>query len=358
VAANVTDVAPAGTVTLAGTVSAVVLLLDRVTTNPPAGAGALIDTVPVTAVPTRPDNGLTDSVEIAAGVTVTDAVFELPDRVAVIVTVVEMLTGFEVTGAVTDVAPAGTVMVAGTLAAALLLERATATPLVPAAALMVTVAVPFCAPPRRLVGLMASDATEKGLTVSVADAESPFAAAEMVTEVAAPTWAVVMVNVAVVEPAGTETVAGTTAAGLSLVTVVVKPPAGATPVSEIVPTAESNPPIAVERLRVNVSIRVGVTTSEAVFVTLRAVAAIVTAFSGPLYAVVVRVNDVLRVFASTVTEMGTVTTGSPLVSCTTNPPLAARPFRVTVPVTGDPPPTDVRESVRLVSAGGLMTNVA
>jgi hypothetical protein len=159
VGAKVTDVAPAGTVTVAGTVSAVVLLLASVTMNPPAGAGALIVTVPVTAVPIRPDVGFTDTAETAGGVMVTVAVFELPDRVAVTVTVVETLTGFDVTGAVIDVAPDGMVTLAGTLAAALLLERVTATPPVPAATLIVIVAVPFCAPPRSDVGLMASVVT-------------------------------------------------------------------------------------------------------------------------------------------------------------------------------------------------------
>jgi hypothetical protein len=160
VAAKVTDVAPAGTVTLVGTVSAVVLLLETETTIPPAGAGALIVTVPVTIAPTRPDVGLTDTAETAGGVTVTAAVFALPDTVAVIVAVVVMPTGFDITVAVTDVAPAGTVTVAGTLAAALLLDRVTATPPVPAAALMVMVAVPFWAPPRSVVGLIASEDTE------------------------------------------------------------------------------------------------------------------------------------------------------------------------------------------------------
>src|SRR5579864_3663065 len=48
---NVVDVLPAGTVTLAATVAAAVLLLARVTTAPPVGAWAFRVTVPVELVP-------------------------------------------------------------------------------------------------------------------------------------------------------------------------------------------------------------------------------------------------------------------------------------------------------------------
>jgi hypothetical protein len=47
VTVNVALVAPAGTVTLSGTRAAIVLLLDRLTTTPPAGAGPVNVTLPV-----------------------------------------------------------------------------------------------------------------------------------------------------------------------------------------------------------------------------------------------------------------------------------------------------------------------
>ena len=56
---NVVVVALAATVTLAGTCAAPVLLLDRVTTAPPAGAGAVNVIVPVELLPPITDAGFT-----------------------------------------------------------------------------------------------------------------------------------------------------------------------------------------------------------------------------------------------------------------------------------------------------------
>ena len=55
---NVAVVAPAATVTLAGTCAAAVLLLDRVTTAPPAGAGPFSVTVPMQEFPPTIEVGL------------------------------------------------------------------------------------------------------------------------------------------------------------------------------------------------------------------------------------------------------------------------------------------------------------
>ena len=67
--ANVVLVAPAGTVTLPGTVAAAVLSLDSVTGAPPAGAGPFSVTVPVELLPPVTVVGFTPSEETTGGVT-------------------------------------------------------------------------------------------------------------------------------------------------------------------------------------------------------------------------------------------------------------------------------------------------
>jgi hypothetical protein len=73
-------VAPAATVTDAGTVAAAVLLLANVTTAPSLGAGALSITVPVAELPPVTLAGLTATDETAgrSGVTVSDVVCVAP----------------------------------------------------------------------------------------------------------------------------------------------------------------------------------------------------------------------------------------------------------------------------------------
>ena len=65
-------VAPAATVTLAGTVATPVLLLDRLTTAPPLGAAALSVTVPVDELPPVTLDGLSVS-DVKGGLSATSA---------------------------------------------------------------------------------------------------------------------------------------------------------------------------------------------------------------------------------------------------------------------------------------------
>jgi hypothetical protein len=74
VTVKVADVLPAGTVTLPGTVAAVVLLLASVTEAPPVGAATFSRTVPVELLPPTTLVGLSDTVDtLAVGFTVSTA---------------------------------------------------------------------------------------------------------------------------------------------------------------------------------------------------------------------------------------------------------------------------------------------
>jgi hypothetical protein len=75
VTVKVALVALAGTVTLAGTVATVDLLLERVTTEPPAGAGPESVTVPVDGAGPLTGRGFSDKALIVGAVTVKEAVF-------------------------------------------------------------------------------------------------------------------------------------------------------------------------------------------------------------------------------------------------------------------------------------------
>ena len=137
-------VAPAATVTLAGTPATIVLLLDNVTMAPPVGAAVVKVTVPVLGAPPTTFVGLTvteDRVGAAgAGLTVSTAVRETAPKAPVIVSAVEAVTIFVVMVKFALVAPATTVTLAGTVATAVLaLLRLTMAPPVGAPAVSVTV---------------------------------------------------------------------------------------------------------------------------------------------------------------------------------------------------------------------------
>ena len=81
VTVNVADVDPAGTVTLAGTLAAVVLELESVTTTPPVPAAEVRLTVPVPVWPLTIVLGLTETLLSAAagGLMVTPNVLFTPE---------------------------------------------------------------------------------------------------------------------------------------------------------------------------------------------------------------------------------------------------------------------------------------
>jgi hypothetical protein len=173
VTVNVALVEFAGTVTEAGTCAAA-LLLESVTTAPPTGAMALSVTVPVEfALPPTTLVGFIDSPDTVLGVIVRLAVRLLLLYAAVIVAVVLDDTVVVVTVNVAVVAFAATVTLAGTCAAALLLESVTTVPPAGATELKVTVPVDVALPPTTLVGFSVNPVTVLGVTVRVALALFP-----------------------------------------------------------------------------------------------------------------------------------------------------------------------------------------
>lgn len=239
---KVAVVAPAGTVTLAGTVATAVLLLVSVTTAPLAGAAPFKVTVPVEEFPPVTLVGLRESNDGVAARTVNVAVRVVPLNAAEIVTDVLAVTGVVVIVKVAVVAPAGTVTLAGTTAAdVLLLVRVTMSPPGKAAPFRVTVPVDD-APPIGLFGLSETEEGVAARTVKFADLVVPLNVEEILTVVLAATGTVVMINVAVVAPAGTVTLAGTAATEvLLLVSVTTSPPVGAEPLKVTVPVDDAPP---------------------------------------------------------------------------------------------------------------------
>jgi hypothetical protein len=163
---------PSGTVIDAGTVATAVLLLENETTAPPAGAFAVSVTVADDEDPPCTLAGLRltlSRVAVGAGgagaVTVRVAVRETPLRVAEITDVVVELTALVATEVAAEVAPAGTVRLAGTAAAAvLLLVSDTTAPPAGAAAVSVTVAE-LVVPPCTVDGLRLTELSAAAVTV-------------------------------------------------------------------------------------------------------------------------------------------------------------------------------------------------
>jgi hypothetical protein len=158
-------VAPAATVKLGGT-SVAALSLDSVTTIPLAGARLLRVTVPVEEDPPTKLAGFNDTLESAGGLIVRVVACGSP-KSPVIVTETTAPTALVFTEKVAVVAPAATVTLAGTVAAALSLDRITAIPAAGAGLLRVTVPVDE-APPVTLAGLTNTLESTGGLIARVA----------------------------------------------------------------------------------------------------------------------------------------------------------------------------------------------
>jgi hypothetical protein len=165
-------VLPAATVTLAGTVATEVKLLDSVTIIPFVGAGPESVTVPVEGEIPVTVAGFRIRVLTVGAVTVNPAVWVVP-LLAVIVTEVFVATEFVATVKVAVVALPGTVTLAGTCAAAvLLLDSVTTVPLAGEGPFNVTVPVEEVAPMTE-VGLRVIELSVAAVTVKVPDFVAP-----------------------------------------------------------------------------------------------------------------------------------------------------------------------------------------
>lgn len=169
---NVALVLPAATVTLAGTVATLVLLLESVTTAPPEGAWPERVTVPWDVLPPLTLFGLSvreESVTALPGVMVSVACWELDPSVAVITAGVVVVTVCVLTVNDALVEPAGTVTLEGTVATELLVLLTLTAVADVGATLSVTVPCDD-EPPLTVVGLSVSELSvtppEGALTVS------------------------------------------------------------------------------------------------------------------------------------------------------------------------------------------------
>jgi hypothetical protein len=293
---------PAGIVTDKGTWATDVLLLVSDTTAPAGGAAPFSVNVPVEDDPPVTVFGFKESAVRDATLTVRVVVRVFP-YTAEIVTEVDDATPLVVIVKVVLVDPAAISTLAGTCAAdVLLLCNVTSAPPAGARPLKVTVPVELF-PPTTEVGVLVSEDRVGALTVRVVVLVTT-KVPEIATDVLADTGVVVMVKVALMDPAAISTLAGTCAADvLLLCSVTTAPPVGAARVRVAVPV-ELAPPIKEGGFSVSddrdggaVTVRVAVRLTPRVPVITDEVSA-VTAL-----VVTTKVADVLP--AKTVTEIGT-----------------------------------------------------
>jgi hypothetical protein len=253
VAEKLAVLAPAATVTVAGTVTAE-LLLAKLTAKPLVGAAAFSVTVQL-SVPAPVIDPLAqlneDRFVVGAGAASCRAkVSVTPLALAVNVAVCELLTAETVAEKLAVVAPAATVTATGTVTAELLLARLTLKPPLGATALSATVQLSVPDPEIDPLAQLNEDRFVVGTGAGAAapscrskvSATLP-ALAVKVTVCAGLTAETVAEKLAVVAPAATMAVAGTVTAELLLARLTVKPPLGAAALSATVQVSIPDPVI-------------------------------------------------------------------------------------------------------------------
>jgi hypothetical protein len=174
----------------------------------------------------------------------------------------------------------------------------------------------------------------------------------IVTAVTAVTVVVVTLNVAVVDPAATVTLAGTVADALLDSSVTTRPPAGAADVNVTVPVL-AVPPVTDVGFKVTVLSTGAVIPRDADWLTPPSVVVIVLDVFAAT-AVVVTLNVAVVAPATIVTLAGTVADALLDASVTTMPPAGAADDNVTVPVLAVPPVTDVGFKATVLSTGAVI----
>jgi hypothetical protein len=258
--------------------------------------------------------------------------------------VVLAVTVVVVTEKLALVEPAATVIVDGTVAAELEEARLTVTPPVGEAWVSVTVPVEVL-PPKREAGLRVTVETLTPTIVSTAEllVELPFAA--IVALAVAASGVVVTVNVPVVAPPVIVTEVPGLAAELLDERAIAIPAVGAGELIVTVPV-EDVPPKTEAGLSVTLLTDGPLTVRFVVTLTVACAEIPTVVFAAT--AIVVAANVMEFEPAGTTTDTGTVATAVLLdVRVTvTDPPVPTVPFKVTVPVEGLPPDTDVGLNVR------------
>lgn len=344
-------VAPDGTVTAEGTLSAP-LLLARETAAPPPGAAALKVTVQVLPAPEVKEEGLQDRVvRLRGAARLIVKLCEPPFNVAVISTVESEATFPAVTLKDAEVAPEGTTTVPLMDTEELLLDKLTGVAPLGDGVLSVTVQV-LVAPEVSVAGLQVRPVRRTGATrLTEKFCELPFrlaviTAVELDVKVAA-----VAVKLAEVAPEGTVTDPGTVNELLLLASATVEPPPGAAALKvtvQVLPAPEFNE----DGLHVKPVSSAGATRfkeelSEPPF--KEAVIAVVELVES-VPAVAVKFAEVAP--EATVTDPGTVNELLLLVSATVVPPLGATVPMVTVHVLLPPEFNDDGLQVSPVSCVG------
>ena len=263
---------------------------------------------------------------------------DVPFDVAVILAVTACEAFWVATVKVVLSLPAGTVMVAGTEAEALLHLMEHVTPPEGAGPERVTVAV-LGLPPLTASGLSIKDLIPKGVRVS----GIPIFAVPSVTVIVLvdllATDLVAIAKETEVAPASTLTLLGTDAELVLDLMPMAVPPSGAAPLSRMVPMDEL-PPMTVDGLRVSAAREGGLTLRLAVALKVPDLPVSVTVV-GAATGEVVALNVIDLEPAGTVTLSGTVAARLLLVTLTANPPEGAALLIEMVPVEPDPPMTEL-----------------